>query len=136
MFMVLMCEGWPCWQKLATQGTGTSRRLPTRFLWFITSWRPSPNPWLDFGDSWNHRVTLQKVLLRDPRVRLPACISGKRQCPPEDCGGLPGFYRMLDALEDPDDEEHDELKDWVGGSFDPEEFSVEAVNQQLRQRFR
>ena len=35
----------------------------------------------------------------------------------------------------PDDEEHDELKDWVGGSFDPEAFSVEAVNQQLR-RFR
>ena len=90
----------------------------------------------DFGDSWNHRVTLQKVLLRDPRLRLPACISGKRQCPPEDCGGLPGFYRMLDALEDPDDEEHHELKDWVGGSFDPEEFSVETVNQQLRQRFR
>lgn len=60
------------------------------------------------------------------------CISGKRACPPEDCGGVWGYYEMLEALGDPDHEEHDEMKEWIGGEFDLEAFSVEAVNEELR----
>ena len=56
----------------------------------------------DFGDSWYHRITLQKILPRDPAVRLPVCISGKRSCPPEDCGGIWRFYETLAILADPD----------------------------------
>ena len=55
----------------------------------------------DFGDSWYHRITLQKILPRDPAVRLPVCISGKRCCPPEDCGGIWRFYETLAILADP-----------------------------------
>ena len=89
----------------------------------------------DFGDSWDHRITLQKILPRDPAVRLPVCVSGKRTCPPEDCGGIWGFYNMLDILADPDREEYEEMVEWVGPDFDPEAFSVADVNKTLRLMF-
>ncbi len=86
----------------------------------------------DFGDSWNHRVTLQKILPRDPSVRLPTCISGKRRCPPEDSGGVWGYYHKLDILKDPDAEEHEHIKEWMGEDFDPDAFSVKATEEMLR----
>ena len=89
----------------------------------------------DFGDCWRHRITLQKVLPRDRNIRLPACTGGKRQCPPEDCGGAWGFQNMLEALGDPNHEDHEELTDWIG-EFDPEAFSVQAANARLRYVFR
>jgi hypothetical protein len=52
-------------------------------------------------------------------------------CPPEDCGGIGGFYDLLDALKDPNHDEHEELQDWVGDDYDPEAFSIEAVNRML-----
>ena len=86
----------------------------------------------DFGDSWEHRVTLQKIHPHDPAVSLPACIGGKRRCPPEDSGGLWGYYENLDILKDPDHPEHEHTKEWMGEGFDPEVFSVQAVDQMLR----
>jgi Plasmid pRiA4b ORF-3-like protein len=46
------------------------------------------------------------------------------------------FYNLLEAIGDPEHEEHDELLDWLGGSFDPEAFSVDEVNRQLEPRQR
>ena len=83
----------------------------------------------DFGDSWEHKVTLQKILPRNPAVRLPACISGRRRCPPEDCGGVWGFYEMLEVLDDPNERDHEHMKEWVGGHFDPEAFSPREVDR-------
>ena len=90
----------------------------------------------DFGDSWDHRITLQKILPRDPKQRLPACVSGKRRCPPEDSGGTWGFQDKLRILGDPDDEEHEWISEWMGGDFDAEAFSVRDVNERLRHMFR
>lgn len=98
-----------------------------------------PKDWVgylyDFGDSWRHRVTLQKILPFDPAVRLPTCIAGKRSCPPEDCGGLWGYYEMLDAIGDRSHEQHADMVDWIG-RFDPDDFSVDDVNAQLRARWK
>ena len=82
----------------------------------------------DFGDSWEHKVTLQKILPYDPAVRLPACIGGRRQCPPEDCGGVWGFYEMREILEDPNARDHEHMKEWLGEPFDPDVFSPHAVD--------
>ena len=90
----------------------------------------------DFGDSWEHRVTLQKILPFDPALRLPACIGGRRRCPPEDSGGVWGYYAKLEILQAPDHREHEDIKDWMGEGFDPEEFSVEEVNGALGLVFR
>ena len=82
----------------------------------------------DFGDSWEHRVTLQKILPYDPSVRLPACIGGKRRCPPEDSGGIWGYYENLEILKDPDAEDYEHTREWMGDGFDPEVFSARAVD--------
>jgi len=85
----------------------------------------------DFGDSWEHRIVLEKVLPADPAQTVPTCLGGKRACPPEDCGGAWGYAEFLRSIADPAHEQHDEYLEWVGGAFDPEEFSREVVNISL-----
>lgn len=86
----------------------------------------------DFGDSWEHEILLEKILLPEPGVQYPVCITGKRACPPEDCGGVWGYGDFLEAIQNPDHPEHDEMLEWVGGSFDPEAFDLDEVNRTLR----
>ena len=74
---------------------------------------------------------MEKMLPPEPGVSYPVCVGGKLQGPPEDCGGVPGYYNLLEALRDPNHDEHEELLGWVGGEFDPEAFSVEDVNRRL-----
>jgi hypothetical protein len=85
----------------------------------------------DFGDGWEHGITVEKILPPEAGKAYPVCIDGKRQGPPEDCGGVPGFYDLLQALGDPQHEEHEERRDWLGGDFDPEAFSIDEANRRL-----
>jgi hypothetical protein len=79
----------------------------------------------DMGDSWEHRITIEGSGPLEPGRAYPACTGGKRACPPEDSGGVWGFAEMLEAVADPGDERHAELKEWLG-AYDPEAFSAEA----------
>lgn len=90
----------------------------------------------DFGDSWRHEILVEKVLAPKAGARYPQCVAGKRACPPEDCGGVWGYERFLEVINDPDDPEHEETLEWAGGAFDPEAFSVEEANEALREEFR
>ena len=85
----------------------------------------------DFGDGWEHGIVLEKRLPADPNMPYPVCRAGERACPPEDCGGIPGFYDLLEALSDPHHERHAEMREWIGGDYDPEAFSVDNVNRSL-----
>ena len=85
----------------------------------------------DFGDGWEHGISVEKVLPPDPEAQYPVCTGGKYHAPPEDCGGIGGFYNLLDALADPDHEQHEELTEWIGGDFDAKAFSVDDVNRKL-----
>lgn len=76
----------------------------------------------DFGDNWVHKVVVEKALLADPKLSYPVCVAGRRACPPEDCGGPWGYSVLLTAISDPDHPEHEEMLEWVGGDFDPDEF--------------
>ncbi len=86
----------------------------------------------DFGDDWKHIVEIEKTLQPEDGIRYPRCVKGERACPPEDCGGPFGYPYLLDKIQDPEHEEHDETLEWVGGEFDPEKFDLEEVNQELR----
>jgi hypothetical protein len=86
----------------------------------------------DFGDSWTHEVLLEKVLPPEPGATYPRCTAGKRACPPEDCGGVWGYAEFVEAIADPEHEQHEELLAWVGGEFDPEQFDVGEANAALR----
>jgi hypothetical protein len=89
----------------------------------------------DFGDGWEHRVTVEKTLPADPALKLPQCLDGANACPPEDVGGPPGYEDFLEAIHDPAHEEHDAMLEWCGGAFDPAAFDPAAVNESL-QRFK
>ncbi len=85
----------------------------------------------DFGDGWEHGIVVEKLLAPESGQAYPQCVDGKRHGPPEDCGGLPGFYNLLEAISDPEHDQHEELTDWLGDQFDPEAFSVDEVNHRL-----
>lgn len=73
----------------------------------------------DFGDSWEHKITVTDVRPGLPGVSYPRYIAGERNGPPEDCGGIPGFYEMLDARADPDHPEHEQIVEWLD-EYDPD----------------
>jgi len=87
----------------------------------------------DFGDGWEHKITLEKILPFDTETLLPVCIKAKGACPPEDIGGVWGYYDFLEALDDPDHPEHEESKEWVGGDFDPDVYDIKEVNELLKE---
>ncbi len=85
----------------------------------------------DFGDDWEHLITVEK---REPPAEAAVeavCLKGKRACPPEDCGGPWGYGDLLAALKKPESEEDRELVDWVGEEFDPEAFDLDETNERL-----
>lgn len=81
----------------------------------------------DWGDTWKHTIELEKILPAEEGVAYPRCVKGRRACPPEDCGGVFGYFRLLDILSDPSHPEHETMKEWVGEEYDPNQFDPDAV---------
>jgi hypothetical protein len=87
----------------------------------------------DFGDSWEHIVTLEKILPADASTSSAAvCLAGSRACPPEDCGGIGGYDQLLKTLNNKKHPEHKRMKAWLGRPFDPESFDLATTNQWLQ----
>jgi len=83
----------------------------------------------DFGDSWVHDLQVVKIRPPGPGEAVPICLGGALACPPEDCGGVYGYYCMVDALADPKHPRHDEYAEWMDADFDSEAFDLDAVNK-------
>ena len=81
----------------------------------------------DYGDSWSHKVRLEGFLIKEKGIRYPVCVGGERACPPEDCGGPPGYYNLNKVLSDPDNYEYEDLKKWVGKAWNPEVFYKDLI---------
>src|SRR5215831_14011874 len=81
----------------------------------------------DFGDGWEHRLTVTGVRAGEPGISYPRYIGGERNGPPDDCGGIPGFYQLLDVIADPD---HAFLKRWAG-DYDPNTFDALPIKYAL-----
>jgi len=78
----------------------------------------------DFGDDWWHDIVVEAELEADTRAPAKVLVAGERACPPEDCGGPPGFLDLIAALRDPTHPEHAELCEWAG-NYDPEKFDLD-----------
>ena len=85
----------------------------------------------DFGDNWEHVIMLEAIESKKKGIKYPRCIDGARACPPEDCGSIPGYYRLLEILADSKHEEHEEMKEW-SGDFEPEHFDKEEATYEMR----
>jgi hypothetical protein len=84
----------------------------------------------DFGDSWEHRITVTKIRPGEPGVGYPRFVGGQCNAPPDDCGGLPGFYNTLDALADPKHPDRAYAKEWFE-DYDPDHVDVPAIERAL-----
>lgn len=93
----------------------------------------------DFGDDWYHEVLLEGVRLQKRGEKYPICTAGERACPVEDCGGVPGYYRLLEVLADRNNEEYDDMISWLKHHaknyhpYDPERFDPSAVDSRTRE---
>ncbi|KRE62947.1 plasmid pRiA4b ORF-3 family protein [Nostocoides sp. Soil756] len=94
----------------------------------------------DFGDGWEHRLTLESVSPLTPETRQPACLAGARACPPEDVGGIHGHHELAvwlragasaDAVPAPF-EDAAQAWDWLPVDYDPDAFDVEETTAAMR----
>jgi hypothetical protein len=81
----------------------------------------------DFGDGWEHTIKVERLADPEPGVRYPRLIEVSGRCPPEDCGGPWGYAELLEAIKNPKHERHAELKEWIGGDFDPNDGEADRL---------
>ncbi|MDO4340195.1 MAG: plasmid pRiA4b ORF-3 family protein [Eubacteriales bacterium] len=83
----------------------------------------------DFGDYWQHKVTVEKVLT-DYKYDYPMVLKFKGDTPYEDCGGIDGYYNLLEILKDPSHPRYQDMKEWtedqISGKYD-----LNTVNDNL-----
>jgi pRiA4b ORF-3-like protein len=89
----------------------------------------------DFGDNWEHDILIEDITAPEPGTAYPRCLTGRRACPPEDCGGVWGYDYLIEVLGDPAHEEHEERLEWLGldsaDQFDPAAFDPAKSNAAL-----
>ncbi|NQY74337.1 MAG: plasmid pRiA4b ORF-3 family protein, partial [Candidatus Margulisbacteria bacterium] len=86
----------------------------------------------DFGDDWQHQILIEKVIPIDINQDYPFCIKATGACPPEDCGGIWGFYEMVEAVKDKKSEMREEYIELLGKNFDPKYINIDEINDALR----
>jgi Plasmid pRiA4b ORF-3-like protein len=86
----------------------------------------------DFGDGWSHDVIVEAIEPANSDVDRPRCLTGKRACPPDDCGGPSGYGELLDILANPSHPEHTERLEWLGGLYDPEAFDPDETTEAMQ----
>lgn len=85
----------------------------------------------DFGDWWEHSVELIRVI-DDYDSEYPRVLKFKQICPPEDCGGIYGYYDFLEKYTNKEDPEHDSMVEWAEAQYYDNEYDIEAVNEDLK----
>jgi len=85
----------------------------------------------DMGDGWRHEIVVERAYSDKAFAGAPTCLAGERACPPEDCGGIGGYARLLIILADRRHPEHRRMKEWMGGPFDPGAFDLAETNRRL-----
>ena len=86
----------------------------------------------DFGDGWEHEIVVEKVLPPDTNFKKIVCLAGENACPPDDCGGIGGYYQMLEIIADAKHPEHKHMKEWLGGEWDMNQFDLALANDALK----
>ena len=81
----------------------------------------------DFGDGWEHDILLEGLMIKEKGIKYPRCVGGEYKCPPEDCGGVPGYFNFLEAVLNPTHEDHERMIEWYGKKYSPNDFTPKKV---------
>lgn len=84
----------------------------------------------DFGDSWIHVLAVEKLVPATESHPRAVCLAGRRACPPEDCGGIWGYQRVLQVLKRVRNDDDAEFREWVG-DYDPARFDLDEISRRL-----
>ena len=85
----------------------------------------------DFGDGWEHTIKIERLVDPKPGMLYPSLIEAKGHCPPEDVGGPWGYGELLEALADPSNERHGELKEWLADDFNPHVVDIDWLSKDV-----
>jgi hypothetical protein len=81
----------------------------------------------DFGDDWEHTIKLKRTFTSPERFAR-RLVAGKGTFPPEDCGGLYGYYECVKvARGEIEDEDRQEWLESCGWS--PDDFNLDSTRQ-------
>lgn len=83
----------------------------------------------DFGDDWEHRITVEKILEPGQEQPHAVLLTGRRACPPEDIGGIYGFGSFIESMADPEDEYYDQAMEIFGEDYDPGRFDKKEIQE-------
>jgi hypothetical protein len=86
----------------------------------------------DFGDNWEHRVVIESIGSAVSPLTYPQFLGGERRCPPEDCGGIPGYYEFLEKISAKAAKKREAAFAWYGGPYDPDDIEEQNINHRLR----
>lgn len=113
------------------EGKETLDEAKTKLEEFLSDDQPRLTYVYDFGDNWEHKIILEKVIPFDSKQVYPQVIAGKQACPWEDSGGTGGYEYKIEILKDKKHPDHREIADWVGiddfGELDLESFEPEDI---------
>ncbi len=84
----------------------------------------------DFGDGWEFIIKLEDIVY-DYYFGFPTLLDGGETAPPEDVGGLYGFYEFLKVYNDNSHPEHEQAKAWAD-SLSFKEYDPEWINMNLK----
>ena len=71
----------------------------------------------DYGDYWEHKVDVERIVDLGVLLDMAICITGKNASPLEDIGGIPGYAEFLNAIRDPTNPEHQTMVQRGPGAF-------------------
>jgi len=113
--------------------TKVTSTLDTRLSKLLGGKRPPKKIYYmyDFGDGWEHLIEFEGIQPAEKGKKYPCFIEGARACPPDDVGGVWGYAHFLEAIRDPQHEEHETYLEWIGGEFDPEELRPAEATQAM-----
>jgi len=81
----------------------------------------------DMGDNWQHRVFVEKLNTAETGALYPRFLGGERRCPPEDCGGMPGYYEFLSNIASKQNKKRKAALDWYGAPCDPDQIDEQQI---------
>ena len=81
----------------------------------------------DMGDGWQHRVIVEKQNKSEAGVLYPQFLGGERRCPPEDCGGVPGYYEFLRNIASKQKTKRNHARVWYGGPYDANDIDEKKI---------
>ena len=81
----------------------------------------------DIGDNWQHRIIVELIKPAEAAASYPQFLGGERRCPPEDCGGPPGYFEFIENIASKRSKKAREALEWYGGPYDPDDIDEQQI---------